>query len=94
MRPNGNWHPWDTAPKDGPAIHVEFQDGTPALHKVGCHGKSWRPMEGPGRPGHWHEMEYQHGNSTPVRWRLAPRPKGVLAARLGRVIPAGLADRE
>ena len=26
-----NWHPWDTAPKDGPAIHVEFPDGTPAL---------------------------------------------------------------
>jgi len=78
---NDDWRPWDTAPKDGPAIHVEFPDGTPALARWDA-GTSpdarWKVRDS---IGHWHEMEYQHGSSTPVRWRLAPRPKGEMWRR-------------
>lgn len=64
--------PWDTAPRDGSRIMVQFPDGTPAEARWNAETSEWQVW----RPGKWVSMRYEHGSREPLVWWHRPAPAG------------------
>jgi hypothetical protein len=55
---------WNTAPKDGSEINVQFPDGTQAKAKWNAQTDQWEVP----RRGKWASMQDVHGVRSPIVW--------------------------
>jgi hypothetical protein len=56
---------WNTAPKDGSEINVQFPDGTRAKAKWNAQTGQWEVLRNSGK---WVSMQYEHGRTAPIVW--------------------------